>query len=48
MDFFPDGGQSSARGCEKLIKIEDDDDETEKRYRVKRLFFSKNENFLFF
>ena len=27
MDFFPDGGKSSAKGCEKLIKIKDEDEE---------------------
>jgi hypothetical protein len=43
MDFFPDGGHSSARGCEKLIEIKDDDPELEKRSRVKRFFFSKSE-----
>ncbi len=41
MDFFPDGGKSSASGCEKLIEIKDDN-EIEKRYRIKRLFLSHN------
>ncbi|CAF3731459.1 unnamed protein product [Adineta steineri] len=45
MDFFPDGGKSSAKGCEKFIQIKDDDDaEVEKRHRVKRLFFTKNKD----
>lgn len=26
MDFFPNGGQSSAKGCEKLIKIKDEEE----------------------
>jgi hypothetical protein len=40
MDFFPDSGKSTAKGCEKLIQIQDED-ETETRLRIKR-FFSKN------
>jgi hypothetical protein len=45
MDFFPEGGQSSAKGCEKLIEIKDEDeDEIEKHSRIKRFFFgNKNE-----
>ncbi|CAF0852208.1 unnamed protein product [Adineta ricciae] len=48
MDFFPDGGKSSAKGCEKLIEIKDEEEEgevvaaSEKHHRVKRLFFNKN------
>lgn len=41
MDFFPDGGKSSAQGCEKLIQIKDDD-HTGKLYRIKRFLFNKN------
>jgi hypothetical protein len=41
MDFFPDGGKSSAKGCEKLIEIKDED-ETEKRHRIKRFLFRNN------
>ncbi|CAF2124099.1 unnamed protein product [Rotaria magnacalcarata] len=41
MDFFPDGGKSSAQGCEKFIKIEDND-ETENRFRIKRFLYSRN------
>ncbi|CAF0813991.1 unnamed protein product [Rotaria sp. Silwood1] len=41
MDFFPDGGKSSAIGCEKLIEIKDKD-EFEKNYRIKRFIFGRN------
>lgn len=41
MDFFPDGGESSAKGCEKLIKIQDKDDST----YYKRFFFSDSNEF---
>lgn len=41
MDFFPDGGKSSARGCEKLIEIRDEE-EMETRRRLKRFLFRKN------
>ncbi len=43
MDFFPDGGHSSAKGCEKFIQIQDEDD-TEKRDRIKRFFFNNNKD----
>ncbi len=41
MDFFPNGGKSNAKECEKLIDIQDED-VTEKRNRIKRFFFSSN------
>lgn len=46
MDFFPDGGNSKAEGCEKLIDIKDkdeDEDEVSKRHRLKRFFFSHSD-----
>jgi len=44
MDFFPEGGQSSAKGCEKLIEIKDEDeDEIEKHSRIKRFFFNNKD-----
>jgi hypothetical protein len=41
MDFFPDGGKSSAQGCEKFIDIKDDGD-VEKRHRIKRFLFGSD------
>lgn len=44
MDFFPEGGKSSAKGCEKLIEIKDEDeDEIEKHSRIKRFFFNNKD-----
>ena len=43
MDFFPDGGQSNAKGCEKLIEIKDEDD-TENQERRKRFLRGGNNN----
>ncbi|CAF3869756.1 unnamed protein product [Rotaria sp. Silwood1] len=42
MDFFPDGGNSNAQGCEKLLHIKDDYD-VKKRYNIKRLFFGESQ-----
>ena len=42
MDFFPDGGQSSAKGCEKLIRIEDDENSDTANF-YKRFFFHSSD-----
>lgn len=45
MDFFPDGGDSNAEGCEKFIEIKDDDDDNNNNEKSKRHIIFKR--FLF-
>ncbi|CAF0792641.1 unnamed protein product [Rotaria sordida] len=42
MDFFPDGGKSNAKGCEKFIVIKDKD-EIETNIRIKRFLFNRKQ-----
>jgi len=45
MDFFPDGGDSNAKSCEKLLDIRDNDDETaDKRERIRRFLFGSKDS----
>lgn len=41
MDFFPDGGHSKSKGCEKLIEIKEKNNE-EGQHRFKRFLFKNN------